>query len=41
MGDPLRAIACADENQEAERVVSEIIVHKFKNKTQFKDYAIL
>lgn len=41
MGDHLRAIACADENQEAERVVSEIIVHKFKNRTEFKDYAVL
>lgn len=41
MGDPLRALACADEGQEAERVISEIIVHKFKHRTQFKDYAIL
>ncbi len=41
LGDKLRALACADENQEAERVVSEIIIHKFKHRTQFKDYAIL
>jgi len=40
-GDPLRVIACANENQEVERVVSEIIVHKFKNKTKNRDYAIL
>lgn len=41
MGDMLRVIACNDENHEAERVISEIIVHKFKHRTQFKDYAIL
>ncbi|WP_127470029.1 DNA helicase Rep [Thiomicrorhabdus aquaedulcis] len=40
-GDLLRVIACANENQEAERVVSEIIVHKFKHRTKNKDYAIL
>lgn len=40
-GDNLRVIACANENQEAERVVSEIIVHKFKTKSKNKDYAIL
>ena len=41
MGDPLRVIACANENQEAERVVSEIIVQKFKTRSKNKDYAIL
>lgn len=41
LGDPLRVIACANENQEVERVVSEIIVHKFKNRTKNRDYAIL
>jgi len=41
MGDHLRVIACASEGQEVERVVSEIIVHKFKNRTKNRDYAIL
>ena len=41
LGDPLRVIACGNENQEAERVVSEIIVHKFKTRSKNKDYAIL
>lgn len=41
MGDMIRVIACSDEANEAERVISEMIVHKFKYKTQFKDYAIL
>ena len=41
LGDPIRVIGCANENQEAERVVSEIIVHKFKYRTKNRDYAIL
>jgi ATP-dependent DNA helicase Rep len=41
MGEMIRVLACNDENHEAERVVSEIIVHKFKHHTKFKDYAIL
>lgn len=41
LGDPLRVIACSNENQEAERVVSEIIVHKFKHRSKNRDYAIL
>ncbi|MCF6253943.1 MAG: DNA helicase Rep [Thiomicrorhabdus sp.] len=41
LGDPLRVIACANENQEAERVVSEIIVHKFKTRSKNSDYAVL
>jgi len=41
LGDPLRVIACSNENQEAERVVSEIIVHKFKSRSKNRDYAIL
>ncbi len=41
MGDHLRVISCANENQEVERVVSEIIVHKFKHRTKNRDYAIL
>ncbi|MBO1923299.1 DNA helicase Rep [Thiomicrorhabdus sp. 6S3-12] len=40
-GDHLRVISCANENQEAERVVSEIILHKFKHRTKNRDYAIL
>ena len=41
LGDPLRVIACSNENQEAERVVSEIIVQKFKKRSKNCDYAIL
>jgi len=41
LGDRLRILACSTEAEEAERVISEIIVHKFKHRTQFRDYAIL
>ncbi len=40
-GDPLRVLHCRNEEQEAERVVSELLHHKFQNRTQDKDYAIL
>ena len=40
-GDPLRVLACRDEEHEAERVVSEIMHHKFLHNTDHRDYAIL
>jgi len=40
-GDKLRIISCQNENQEAERVVSELMMHKFKHGSKYKDYAIL
>lgn len=40
-GDPLRVIRVRDEEHEAERVVSEIIAHRFKHRTEHRDYAIL
>ncbi|MCV2886177.1 DNA helicase Rep [Aestuariibacter sp. AA17] len=40
-GEPLRIIFAKNEEHEAERVVAELIAHKFMNGTQFKDYAIL
>ena len=40
-GDPLRVIRCADENQEAEQVVAEILDHKLRKRTRFGEYAIL
>lgn len=41
LGDRLRVISCGNENQEVERVVSELIVHKFKHRTKNRDYAVL
>ncbi|CAM4461591.1 MAG: ATP-dependent DNA helicase Rep [Legionellaceae bacterium] len=40
-GDPIRVIATKDEEDEAERVVTELISHRFKHQTQYQDYAIL
>lgn len=40
-GEPLRVLFAANEEQEAERVVAEIVRHKFVGRTQFGDYAIL
>ena len=40
-GNPLRVLQCKDEEQEAERVISDILHHKFMRRTDFGDYAIL
>ncbi len=40
-GEPLRIIQAADDEDEAQRVVSEIIHHKFQHKADFGDFAIL
>lgn len=40
-GDPIQVICTKDEEHEAERVVMELLNHKFKHRTQFRDYAIL
>ncbi len=40
-GDPIRIIQTKDEENEAERVIAEIIGHRFTKKTHYGDYAIL
>jgi ATP-dependent DNA helicase Rep len=40
-GDPLRVIVCRDEEDEAERVVSEIVQLRFQGGQPFSDFAIL
>jgi len=40
-GDPIRVIETRDGEHEAETVVSEILSHKFKQRADFRDYAIL
>ncbi|GGZ10306.1 DNA helicase Rep [Shewanella fodinae] len=40
-GEPLRVLLAANEEQEAERVVAEIIRHKFMNRTNYGEYAVL
>lgn len=40
-GEPIRVISCADEEDEAVQVAGLIISHKFKHRTDYRDYAIL
>lgn len=40
-GDPIRIIGCANEQDECERVVMEILDHKMRFRSRFGDYAIL
>ncbi len=40
-GDPIRVMRAKDEDDEAEKVVTDISHHKFKKRTRFHDYAIL
>jgi ATP-dependent DNA helicase Rep len=40
-GDPLKVINCADEKDEALKVASAIIHHRFQYKTGYNDFAIL
>ena len=40
-GERLNIIEAKNEEHEAERVVGEIIAHRFSKKTKYKDYAIL
>ena len=40
-GDPIRVLRIANEEAEAEQIVSELLHHKFVNRSRFKDYAIL
>jgi len=40
-GDPIKVLRCKNDEHEAERVVSEILSHKFQKRTKFSDYAVL
>ncbi|NOX10148.1 MAG: DNA helicase Rep [Gammaproteobacteria bacterium] len=40
-GDPLKILACKDGDHEAERIVSEILHHRFAHNSKDGDYAIL
>lgn len=40
-GEPLKVISADNEENEAEKVVGELIAHRFINKTRYQDYAIL
>jgi len=40
-GDPIKVFTTKNEEHEAEKVVSELLAHKFMSRTDYKDYAIL
>ncbi|EKO3957238.1 DNA helicase Rep [Vibrio fluvialis] len=40
-GEKLKVIVANNEDHEAEKVTAEIIAHKFLNRTEYRDYAIL
>jgi ATP-dependent DNA helicase Rep len=40
-GDFIKIIGCNDENDEAEKIVAEIINNKFRHNAKYKDFAIL
>ncbi len=40
-GDPIKIMRSRDDEHEAERVVSQLLHHKFTQRTDFKDYALL
>ncbi|MCK5894143.1 MAG: DNA helicase Rep [Endozoicomonadaceae bacterium] len=41
MGDDIRIIRCRNEDAEAERVATDILTHRLKKGTHYRDYAIL
>ena len=40
-GEPIRVLSSATDNQEAEKVIADLMSHKFQNDTTYSDYAIL
>ena len=40
-GEPLRVLRSRSDEHEAERIISDLLYHKFKHNTDFRDYAIL
>ncbi|WP_440903502.1 DNA helicase Rep [Catenovulum sp. SX2] len=40
-GEPIRVLFAKDEENEAERVVAELIAHRYMRKSKYKDYSIL
>lgn len=40
-GDPIRIIGCRDDQHEAEKVVSELLYHRLRTRSDFRDFAIL
>lgn len=40
-GDPIRIVKCKSEDNEAERIATEIIEHRLRHQGKYRDYAIL
>src|SRR5699024_4122210 len=40
-GDPVQVLTCRDELHEADKVIAELMYHRFKHRTSYRDYAIL
>ncbi len=40
-GEPIRVIVARDEEHESDRVVAQLLHHKFTHRTAFRDYALL
>ncbi len=40
-GEPIKVFSTKNEEHEAEKVISELLGHKFMNRSDYKDYAIL
>lgn len=40
-GDPVRVLHCRNERHEADKVVAELMYHRFKYRSAYRDYAIL
>lgn len=40
-GDPIRIVKCKSEDNEAERIATEIIEHRLRHQAKYRDYAIL
>ncbi|RMG58733.1 MAG: DNA helicase Rep [Gammaproteobacteria bacterium] len=40
-GEKIRVIPCPNADREAEKVVSEILKHRFRSRSEYRDYAIL
>jgi ATP-dependent DNA helicase Rep len=40
-GDPIRIVKCKSEDNEAERIATEIIEHRLRHQSKYRDYAVL
>ena len=41
LGEPIHAVRCKDDDDEAKTVAQRLLAHKFEHRTDFRDYAVL